>query len=252
MLKINNVSKSYTSTAKGDSIRIEAVKPLSLELYDGKKYALVGESGSGKSTLCKILSGLLVPDSGEVLLDGKNIYRELSRRELYEDLQLVMQNATASLNPTMNIYDCIAEPLRNLRKLSKKETRQKVYELAEQMQLAKELLNRKPRELSGGQQKRVAIARAIGINPKLILFDEAVSGLDVMVRNRITELLDRLQKEYGFAYFFITHDIDIALYIADNIMVMKEGEIIESVTYKGDNTVFNQDYSHRLLERINV
>lgn len=252
MLKVHNISKSYTSIAKKEHIQIEAVKPVSFEVCEGQKYALVGESGSGKSTICKMLSGLLPPNTGEILLDEKNIYQEFHRRELYRDMQLVMQNAAASLNPTMNIYNCIAEPLRNLGELSKEEIRYRVYELMQQMELPKELLKRKPRELSGGQQKRVTIARAIGIKPKIIIFDEAVSGLDVMVRNRIMELLDNLQKEYGFAYFFVTHDIDIALYIADQVMVMKEGQIIENVVYNGDNTAFKDDYSHRLLGRLDV
>ena len=243
MIKITNIEKTFVR----DKIKIQAVKPLTFELEEGDVLSLVGESGSGKTTLSRILSGLLPPDNGKVSINGLDVYAVKDRRELYKNMQLVMQNSAFALNPMMTIYECIAEPLRNILKLSKSEIDQRVEELLEQIELPKEILTRKPRQLSGGQQKRVCIARAIGVRPKFIVFDEAVTGLDVVIKKQIMELLVKLQKEENLTYLFISHDLEIALYLANKIFVMKEGEIVERVNYKGNVNCFEHEYSKQLV-----
>lgn len=247
MLTAENISKEYTAKEKSRKIKFHAVKPVTLELLEGERYALVGESGSGKTSIARMLAGIITPTNGKVLLDGEDVLSTRNRRSVYRKLQLVFQDSESSLNPQNTVYELIAEPLHNLLGLSRAEEKTRVYELMERMNLPAEFAKRKPRELSGGQQKRVSIARAIGVNPKIVIFDEAVSGLDVIVRKHIMELLDDLQKELGCTYLFITHDIGVALFIADTIFVMKDGEIVERTQCTGKADCFTHEYSRLLL-----
>lgn len=240
MLTANRLSKEYNAH--------HAVKPISLVLEKGKRYALVGESGSGKTTLARMLAGIIPPTTGNVMLDDKEIFLTKDSRAVYKKIQIVFQDSESSLNPQMTVYELIAEPLRNLLNISRAEERVQVSELMERMGLCPEYCKRKPRELSGGQQKRVCIARAIGVRPEVIIFDESFTGLDVIVRKQILELLDDLQKELKCSYLIITHDIGIALYIADTIFVMRDGEIVECAQYQGNTDCFKHDYSQLLLQ----
>lgn len=249
MLIANQVSKEYRMKEKDKKMEFHAVKPLSLFLKNGERYALVGESGSGKTTLARMLAGIITPTSGNVMLDDADIFQTKDRRAVYRKLQIIFQDAQSSLNPQMTVYELIAEPLRNLLHISRAEEKRLVFNLMERMSLSSDYCNRKPRELSGGQQKRVGIARAIGIKPEIIIFDEAFAGLDAIVRKHILDLLDDLQKELKCTYFMITHDIDIALYIADTIFVMKTGEVVERAEYKGNIDCFKHDYSRLLLQQ---
>lgn len=251
MLEAINLYKSYPAAGqKGKGTN--AVNGVDLVLEDRMTYALVGESGSGKSTLSKMLTGLLPPTSGDVLLDGKSIF-SLGRKESrlrFTQMQMVLQDSKSALDPRFTVYGSIAEPIRNLLNVPKQRERQMVAELMNKMELPDSLMNRRPNELSGGQQKRVCIARAISVSPQLVIFDEAMSGLDVIVRKSILELLKRLQEESGFTYLFITHDIDVALYIADRILVMKEGKLAERVCYTGSIECFKHPYSRMLLDSL--
>ena len=247
MLIAEQLSKEYPVKNKGKSDHLHAVKPVSLTMQNGERYALVGESGSGKTTLARMLAGIIVPTSGSVLLDGQDVFLAKDRRTVYRKLQIIFQDAGSSLNPQMTVYDLIAEPLRNLLNISHAEEKDRVYELMKRMGLSLEHCKRKSRELSGGQQKRVSIARAIGVKPEIIIFDEAFSGLDVIVRKNILELLDDLHKELRCTYLMITHDINVALYISDMIFVMNSGEIVERAQYKGDTNSFTHEYSRLLL-----
>ncbi len=253
MLEAKALFKNYSiSGEKGEKSLVRAVNGVDLALREGQCYALVGESGSGKSTLSQLLMGLIPLSSGDVLLDGKSLFSARGRKALarFTKLQMVLQDGKSALDPRFTVYDSIAEPIRNLMDVPKERERKMVEELMEQMELPLSLLGRRAHELSGGQQKRVCIARAISVSPKFLILDEAVSGLDVIVRKNILELLKRLQDERGFAYLFITHDIDVALYIADHVMVMKEGKIIESVRYAGNTSCFTHPYSRLLLESL--
>ncbi len=248
MLVADQLSKEYTVKEKGKRTRLYAVKSVSLTIRPGERYALVGESGSGKTSLAHMLAGITVPSKGKVLLDGQDIFSARKRRSIYKKLQIIFQDTESSLNPQMTVYKLIAEPLRNLLKLSYVEEKKRVQELMNRMGLSVELCKRKARELSGGQRKRVSIARAIGVKPDIIIFDEAFSGLDVIVRKNILELLHDLYRELECSYLMITHDIDVALYSADTIFVMKDGEIVECAKCKGNKKCFKHEYSRLLLQ----
>ena len=223
MLKVKNVSKQYRGE---DKLLFDAVSDVSLSMEDHCIYALVGESGCGKSTLSRLILGLESPSSGQIL---------------------VLQDGKSALDPHFTVYQAIAEPIRNLLDLSKDKEQARVYELLDRMGLPKETANKKTGELSGGQQKRVGIARALAVSPRYIVFDESISGLDVILRKSILELLKRVQEEEQCCYLFITHEIDAALYLADEIHVMQNGKLIESRQWNGDLKIFQNPYTKQLL-----
>ena len=231
ILTANNITKCFTSDGK----KITVANNVCFFLNKNEFCSLVGESGSGKTTLVRIMSGLISPDSGDVICDGENITPKLRRKNkaLCAKLQLVLQNSRAALDPRFSVYDCIAEPIRNLKKCSREEERKIVWQHTEQMELTQNILAQRSGELSGGQQKRIC--------------DEAVSGLDASVRKSVLDLLVRIQKSSGKGFLLITHDIDAALYTSQRIAVMKNGTILENVDYSGDTEVFRSDYSKILL-----
>ena len=249
MLEAIDVEKRYSIRTKGHKHEFQAVKPTTLRIEEGASCALVGESGSGKTTLSQMLMGLLPPTMGDILLDGRSIAGKSARRDrrIAAQLQMVLQDGKSALDPRFTVYDSIAEPIRNLLKLSRVRERELVMSLMERMELSEKHLNSRAGELSGGQQKRVCIARAIAVSPRLIIFDEAVSGLDVVVRKHILDLLKALRREKPCAYLFVTHDMDVAMYMADTIHVMKEGHIVESIAYQGEQTAFMHPYSRLLV-----
>ena len=245
ILTANNITKCFTSDGK----KITVANNVCFFLNKNEFCSLVGESGSGKTTLVRIMSGLISPDSGDVICDGENITPKLRRKNkaLCAKLQLVLQNSRAALDPRFSVYDCIAEPIRNLKKCSREEERKIVWQYTEQMELTQNILAQRSGELSGGQQKRICIARALAADPDYIIFDEAVSGLDASVRKSVLDLLVRIQKSSGKGFLLITHDIDAALYTSQRIAVMKNGTFRENVDYSGDTEVFRSDYSKILL-----
>lgn len=253
MLRVIDLHKNYTAKCKGGKkTTVEAVCGVSLTLEDDHSYALVGESGSGKSTLAQMLACLTKPTHGEIQLDNQNLL-ELSPaalRHARAGFQLVMQDGLSALDPRCSVYECIAEPLRNFCKIDKNAEQIIVKLLMKKVQLSGDMQNRLPHQLSGGQQKRVCIARAIAPSPKLIIFDESVSGLDVTVRKKILDLLLELREELQSTYLFITHDIDVAMYMAKNILVMKNGKIVENIKNIESYTDFKHSYSKMLIESL--
>ena len=153
----------------------------------------------------------------------------------------------SALDPHFTVYQAIAEPIRNLLNIPKEKERARIFELLDRMGMPKETANKKTGELSGGQQKRVGIARALAVSPRYIVFDESISGLDVILRKSILELLKRVQEEEQCCYLFITHEIDAALYLADEIHVMQNGKLIESRQWNGDLKIFQNPYTKQLL-----
>lgn len=153
----------------------------------------------------------------------------------------------SALDPHFTVYQAIAEPIRNLLNIPKEKERARIFELLDRMGMPKETANKKTGELSGGQQKRVGIARALAVSPRYIVFDESISGLDVILRKSILELLKRVQEEEQCCYLFITHEIDAALYLADEIHVMQNGKLIESRGWSGDLKIFQNPYTKQLL-----
>ena len=248
MLTAEHVTKTY----KNGKSETTAVKGASLSLIPGELTVLVGQSGCGKTTLSRILAGIIPPTSGSVLLDGQSVVPPARRknRRLNAEIQVVLQDAGSALDPHFSVYRSIAEPIRNLLRLSKAEEKSRVTSLMERVHLHSALADRRPGELSGGQLKRVCIARALATAPRYLIFDEATSGLDVLVKETILDLIRELHRETGAATLMITHDMDAALYMADRIAVMLRGEIVENRPYTGDPGCLKHPWSRCLLEQM--
>lgn len=253
MIEITGLYRDYyVKNKRGKKMKVEAVKNVSILFKENNSYCLVGESGSGKSTLAKLIMGIEKPTKGEIVYKNKCL-STMSKGELRtirSDIQMVFQDSYSALNPRMTIYNSMAEPIRNFEKLSSKEERTKVERLMDKVELSVGFLDKLPNQLSGGQQKRVCIARAIAANPKFIVFDESVSGLDVTVRKKILDLILKLRVDTESTYIFITHDIDVAFYMSDNIMVMKEGEIVEHINAIKSLDDFEHGYSKLLISSL--
>lgn len=229
-----------------------AVDGVSFRLRKASTLAIVGESGSGKSTVARMALGLLAPTSGSVTFDGRDV-AALSRRDALafrRRVQPVFQNPYGSLDPMYSVFRIIEEPLRIHRLGDRDERRAAVRELVEQVALPLSVLDRRPRELSGGQRQRVAIARALALRPEVLVCDEAVSALDVLVQAQILELLADLKEALGLSYLFISHDLAVIRQIADEVLVMRAGRVVE---HARTDRVFNQpqhDYTRQLLAAI--
>ena len=210
---------------------VKAIDDISFEIFEGETFGLVGESGSGKSTTGRALLRLYKPTDGEILFEGKDIANLKKGKELLEfrkEAQMIFQDPYASLDGRMKVRDIIAEGI-DIHGLAKtaEERDAMVDELLEIVGLNKEHANRYPHEFSGGQRQRIGIARALALNPKFIVCDEAISALDVSIQAQIVNLLKRLQKEIGLTYLFIAHDLSMVKYISDRIAVMYRGRIVE-------------------------
>jgi oligopeptide/dipeptide ABC transporter ATP-binding protein len=221
------VRSGVLSSIKG---HIKAVDGISLSISKGETFGLVGESGCGKSTLGRLMLRLIEPTSGECVINGENIYslKEEQLRKLRRDIQIIFQDPYASLNPKMTAGKIIGEPLKIYNTIPDRNKREeRVKELLETVGLSRDHFGRFPHEFSGGQRQRISIARALALNPKLIVCDEAVSALDVSIRSQILNLLKDLQKEFNLTYIFISHDLSVVKYICDRIGVMYLGKIVE-------------------------
>jgi peptide/nickel transport system ATP-binding protein len=234
---------------------VHAVDDVSFRLRRGTTLAVAGESGSGKSTLARMVLGLLQPSSGTVVFDGHDVSGAVSpgRRETLafrRRIQPVFQNPYGSLDPMYSVAQIIEEPLRIHRIGDRRQRQNTVRELAEQVALPSSLLNRRPRELSGGQRQRVAIARALALRPEVVVCDEAVSALDVVVQAQILELLAELQTALGLTYLFISHDLAVIRQIADEVMVMQAGRVVEHGATEDVFTRPQHEYTRQLLAAV--
>ena len=230
-----------------------AVDAVSFRLRRASTLAIAGGSGSGKSTLARIVLGLLQPSSGTVLFDGVRIDGRLRRDQAMafrRRVQPVFQNPYGSLDPMYSVFRTIEEPLRIHRVGGRTRRAQAVQRLIDQVALPSSVLGRLPRELSGGQRQRVAIARALALRPEMLVFDEAVSALDVLVQAQILDLLGDLQAELGLTYLFISHDLAVIRQIADDVMVMQAGRVVEQAPTEELFTRPEHEYTRQLLEAI--
>ena len=233
---------------------VKAIDDISFDIYEGETFGLVGESGSGKSTTGRALLRLYQPTDGEILFEGKNIATLTKGKELLEfrkEAQMIFQDPYASLDSRMKVRDIIAEGI-DIHHLAatKEERNQMVDELLETVGLNREHANRYPHEFSGGQRQRIGIARALALNPKFIVCDEAISALDVSIQAQIVNLLKKLQKEKGLTYLFIAHDLSMVKYISDRIAVMYRGRIVEMGSAECVYTNPQHAYTKSLLSAI--
>ena len=208
---------------------VQAVDDVSFQIRKGEAFGLVGESGCGKTTVGKMLVNLLKPTSGKIVFDGKELtaMKPAERKQYCKDIQLIFQDPYASLNPRMRIGDIIAEPIITNNILPKDQGEDRVNELLERVGLANYMRNRYPHEFSGGQRQRVGIARALAVNPKLIVCDEPVSALDVSIQAQVLNLLDELKEQFGLTYLFIAHGLNVVKHVSDRVGVMYLGKMME-------------------------
>ncbi len=240
LLSLVNVEKHFTQSSGFLRPAVEpvrAVNGISLMIHEGQTTALVGESGCGKSTAAKLITGAISPSAGQISLrtrDGNILdvdrLRGRARKALWRDVQLIFQDPYSSLNPRMTVKQILAEPLRNFNIARGAEATKMVEELLDRVGLQKTAMNRYPHAFSGGQRQRIGIARALAVQPRLIIGDEPVSALDVSVAAQILNLFQSLKQELGLTYLLITHDLAVVRYSADRVAVMYLGNIVEENT----------------------
>ncbi|HWX54034.1 MAG TPA: dipeptide/oligopeptide/nickel ABC transporter ATP-binding protein [Verrucomicrobiae bacterium] len=227
------LSKQYRRGGwlSGRSSPVAALHTVDFTIRAGSTLALIGASGSGKSTLARCLACLEKPDSGEIWFAGKDLV-SLSQRELAafrRQIQLIFQEPAASLNPRFTAVQIVSEPLLIAGRGTKKERQERAIELMALVGLPAGLASRLPFEFSGGQRRRLAIARALALEPKLLILDEALTGLDLSTRAQISNLLLQLQEVYSLTYLCISHDLDLVTHLADDVVILREGRVVEDL-----------------------
>ncbi|HET6499795.1 MAG TPA: ABC transporter ATP-binding protein [Amycolatopsis sp.] len=250
VLEVSHVSKEYRIRGRGGLLR--AVDDVSFTIGRGRTTAIVGESGSGKTTTARMVLGLVSATSGAIRLDGEEVVglRGARLRAARKAMQPVFQDPYASLDPMWTVERLIGEPLRTFGIGDRAARRAKVAELLEQVALPALLAQRYPNELSGGQRQRVAIARALALGPRLVVCDEAVSALDVLVQDQILKLLTSLQEELGLSYLFISHDLAVVRSLAHDVLVMREGRVVEQGPVADVFASPGDPYTRQLLDSI--
>lgn len=244
---VKNVDKYYN--------HMKILSNVNMEIKENECVGIMGESGSGKSTLAKLMSGLEKPDKGELIVNDFPL-KELNyknRKEFYEKTQIVFQNSLSAVNNKFTIMDILMEPL-NIHfknKFTLEEKKVKIYDILEKVGLSKELLMKKPTELSGGQLQRVCIGRALILEPKIVIFDESLSGLDPIIQYRILKLLGDIKEKLKLTYIFIAHDFKMCYYLCDRVFVMKKGEVIDIIENIGtDNITYETEVSKEIVRSI--
>lgn len=234
---------------KNELERITALNDVTFCLKKGEILGILGESGSGKSTLARILMGIYEPDSGEIKLSGKNILKAQGKERLsiLKDMQMVFQDPFGSLDPRMNVRQILSEPLKIHNIIPEEGVELFLEKALKEVGLPKESLDRYPSEFSGGQRQRIGICRALILNPKIIIADEAVSALDVSVQAQILELLMELKQKRGLSMIFISHDVAVVRQISDRIILLYHGNIVEELPADKLLLDVKHDYSKKLI-----
>ncbi len=243
MIAVENIRKIYP--CKCDTT--VAIENISFSLQPGERLGIVGASGSGKSTLLRLLALFEEPTAGTIHFSEQSVLglSRKGKREVYEQMQMVFQNPSAIISPRMTLEEFMWEPLRNFGKEEGGEERIRL--LLDEVGLPYSILERLPHEVSGGQLQRIAIARALLLEPKVLLLDEPTSALDVTTQAKILELLDRLWKIHGFAYILVSHDMAVVRQMTDRMLVMKHGQLVEEVSKETSLDAVGHDYTKQLI-----
>ena len=248
LLQVKNLKKHYPITkAFSPKQWVRALDGVSFELGPKQTLGIIGESGCGKSTLAKALMGVESPTQGQIFFHG-DLSQNLNPKEFHQTIQMIFQDPYSSLNPRKQAWQLIAEPLFINTQLSKPQCYQQALKLMEKVGLRPELSHRYPHMFSGGQRQRIGIARALSLKPKMLICDEPVSALDVSIQAQVLNLLMELQNEMGLSYLFISHDLNVVKHLADKILIMYLGKIVE---YGDREEIFNNPqhpYTKALME----
>ena len=253
MIEIKNLKKyfpikgGFFNNKKGD---VKAVENITFKIPEGEILGLVGESGSGKTTLGRSIIRLIEPSEGEIYYNDKNIlkFNEKDMRSLRKEFQIIFQDPYASLDPRKKIFDIISQGLKIHTNMTKQEIYEKVSSIIKEVGLQEEHLNRYPHEFSGGQRQRIGIARALLLDPKFIIADEPVSALDVTIQAQILKLILELKEKYSLTILFISHDLSVINQIADRVMVMYLGHLVEVASTKKLFSNPKHPYTKSLIE----
>lgn len=257
LLQVRGLKKYFPVTKgilKKEVASVKAVDGVNFTIHKGETFGLVGESGCGKTTVGKLILRLLDATDGEILFEGRNLCKlsKSEMREMRKEIQIVFQDPYGSLNPRMTVHDIIAEPIKKHKLASGEEMERRIVDLLNRVGLSERELRKYPHEFSGGQRQRICIARALAVNPRLIVCDEPVSALDVSVQSQILNLLKDLQRDLGVAYLFIAHGMPVVRHMSDRVGVMYLGQLVEVAEC---NELFSNQlhpYSKALISAIPV
>ncbi|WP_077752257.1 ATP-binding cassette domain-containing protein [Shewanella psychrophila] len=252
LLQVSNLSKRFYAGYKGFKREYsQALSPVSFELNTGETLAIVGAAGSGKSTLARILVGAEVRSSGEIYFEGEALEKR-NLKQRCKLIRMIFQDPNTSLNPKLTIGDLLDEPLKFNTNLNAKERREQVVDKLRKVGLLPEHADFYPHMISEGMKQRVAVARALMLDPKIIIADEALTALDLSVRSQILNLLLKLQKEMGLSYIFVSHNLSIIRHFSDKVMVLHHGKMVEKATTEDLFNAPKHEYTQRLIQELTL
>lgn len=249
LLRVADLKVYYpikTGILRRVTAQTKAVDGVDLVIEPGKTYGIIGESGSGKSTIGKTIVGLENATAGKIIYQGQEIHAHKIHKQYRKEVQMIFQDPLSSLNPKKKIKEILQEPLRNFEKLTTSATNERLKEILNVVGLDEDCLTKYPYQFSGGQQQRLGIARAIITRPKLIIADEPVSALDLSVQAQVLNYMKQIQKQYGIAYLFISHDLGVVYHMCDTLAIMHQGRFVEV----GDRTDIYRDPRHIYTKRL--